>query len=122
MRPVWRIQLLFVDRGVALVEALDDAAELYRRHVRSCRTRSAGEGERVLRARVGNVDYDDFTRLQLQEQDLLREQILDIALDRATQRTSAEYGIEAALGDQRLRRGRELDAHVLVLQPDLDLS
>jgi hypothetical protein len=30
------------------VEALDDAAELHRRYVWSCRTRCAGEGERVL--------------------------------------------------------------------------
>jgi hypothetical protein len=53
MRPVLldanRLGLeLFVGGFGAFVEAFDDAAELHGRYVRSCRTRCAGEGERVL--------------------------------------------------------------------------
>ena len=78
---VTRRVALFVDGGVALVEALNDAAELDRRHVRGRGTRRTGEGERVLRTRVGDVDHDDLAGLQLGEQDLLRQQVLDVALD-----------------------------------------
>ena len=39
---------LFVAGFGTFVEAFDDAAELHWRYVRSCRTRCAGEGERVL--------------------------------------------------------------------------
>ncbi|MCE3275842.1 MAG: hypothetical protein K0R13_1697, partial [Propionibacteriaceae bacterium] len=53
MRPVLldanRLGLeLFVGGFGAFVEAFDDAAELHGRYVRSCRTRCAREGERVL--------------------------------------------------------------------------
>ena len=53
MRPVLldanRLGLeLFVGGFGTFVEAFDDAAELHGGYVRSCRTRCAGEGERVL--------------------------------------------------------------------------
>src|SRR5690606_10940367 len=63
-----------------------------------------------------DVDQNDLARGQLAEEDLLRQLVLDLALDRATQRTGAEHRIEPALGEQALRLVGELDGHVLVLQ------
>ena len=41
-------------------------------------------------------------------------------MDRAPQRTCAEHRVVATVGEEQLRRLRELDAHVLVLQTLLE--
>ena len=61
------------------------------------------------------VDDDDLARLELAEQDLLRQVILDLPLDRPPQRPGAEHRVVAPLGQQLLGRRPELDAHVAVL-------
>ena len=65
MQSVRVVELLLVGGFGAFVEAVHDAAELHRRYVRGCRTRSAGEGERVLRSWIGNIDYHDLAWLEL---------------------------------------------------------
>src|SRR5690606_3229611 len=49
-----------------------------------------------------DVDHHVLARADLAEQDLLRELILDLALDGATQRPRAQHRIESALGQQAL--------------------
>ena len=59
---------------------------------------------------------------ELGEEDLLGQGVLDLALDGAAQRARTEHGVVALLGEQVLGRGRELDAHVLVLEPLVELG
>ena len=58
--------------------------------------------------------------LELAVENLLRQHVLDLPLDRAAQRPGAERRVVALLRQQRLRRGRELQAHVLVAQLHVD--
>ena len=68
------------------------------------------------------VDHHDLTGAQLAEEDLLREHVLDLALDRAAQRPGTQDRVVAPLGEQVLGRAGELDAHVLVAQPLVELG
>ena len=67
-----------------------------------------------------DVDEHDLAGAQLTEEHLLGHGVLDLALHGAAQRTSAQHRVEASRGEQVLGRGRELEAHVLVLEPDLE--
>ena len=60
------------------------------RNVRKLDLGRRGEGERLLRVIGGHVDHDDGPWIQITEEQLLRQRVLDIALNRATQRTSTE--------------------------------
>src|SRR5215469_18279369 len=92
--------------------------KLGRRCIRnSLRLRHTLEGKFPLFTRPLRVDHDDLPSLDFPEQDLLREMILDLALDRAPERPSTEYRVVSALGEELLGRRRELDAHVAVLEP-----
>src|SRR6516164_1234611 len=86
------------------------------------RLRHADEGELRLFPGALDVDDHDVARPQLAEQDLLGQAVLDLPLDRAAQRTGAEHRIVAALGEQILGGRPDLDAHVAVLQPLVDLG
>ena len=60
--------------------------------------------------------------MDVAEQDLLGEDVLDVALDGATQRTGTENRVETTLGDQRLRSSGEFDPHVAIAQTVLDFT
>src|SRR5699024_3605 len=63
-----------------------------------------------------DVDNDDLARIDTPEKDLFRELVLDLTLDRATQRTGTQHRVEATLGKQPLRLRSELQLHVLGLE------
>src|SRR5699024_2107500 len=69
---------------------------------------------------VLHVHGDDLACTELAEEDLLGELVLDLALDRATQRAGTQSRVEATLGEQVLGLLADLDAHVLVLQGAAD--
>ena len=69
-----------------------------------------------------DVDDDDLPRADVVEQDLLRELILDLALDRPTQRTRTQHRIKATLGEQLLSLVGQLQIDVLGLQLLLDAA
>src|SRR4051794_15891035 len=67
-----------------------------------------------VRVHTLDVHDHDLAALDLAEEDLLRELVLDLALDRPAQRPGTQHGVEPAAREQRLRRRRQLDGHVLV--------
>src|SRR4029450_1397362 len=69
-----------------------------------------------------DIDDDDLAGLELAKKDLLRQGVLDLPLDRAAQRPGAEHGVESMVSKQFLRRLGELETHVLVVQPKIDLG
>src|SRR5215213_9477574 len=85
------------------------------------RLRLTAEGE-LLRRALGVVDvhHDDLTSGQLAVEDLLRQRVLDLALDGPAQRPGTQHRVEPAGGEQLLRRRRDLERHVLVRQLTLD--
>src|SRR5665213_41859 len=86
------------------------------------RVRGALERERLVLLGTVSTDHDDLAGLDLAVENLLGKDVLDVALNRATQGTCAEHTVVAPLREQRLGRGRELDAHVLVLHPNVELG
>src|SRR5215210_2772899 len=96
--------------------------DLDRRRVRQRRLLLAGEGERRLVALAGRIDQDDLTGAHLAEEDLLGQDVFDLALDGAAQRPGTEHGVVALLGEQLLSGDGELEAHVLVVQPLVELG
>src|SRR5664280_1814049 len=86
------------------------------------RVRGALERERLVLLGTVSTDHDDLAGLELAVENLLGKDVLDVALNRATQGTCAEHTVVAPLREQRLGRGRELDAHVLVLHPNVELG
>ena len=56
------------------------------------------------------VDQDGLTGVELLPQDLLGQRVLEVALDRAPQRTSTELRVVALLGQQELGFRGELEA------------
>ena len=68
------------------------------------------------------LDLDVLAGQELGVEDLLGQGVLDLALDGAAQRTRTEHGVVALLGEQVLGSLRELDAHVLVLEPLVELG
>src|SRR4051812_46114814 len=75
----------------------------------------AAEGE--LLAVVGGlgVDDDDLAGLELAVEDLLGQDVLDVALDRPAQRSGAQHRVVTLLREQPLGVVRHLDRHVAVL-------
>ncbi len=71
---------------------------LDRRDVGQCRLLLTPEGEGRGLALALHVDDHDVTGAQLAEEDLLGERVLDLALDRATQRAGAQNGVVTLLG------------------------
>src|SRR5690606_11423281 len=59
----------------------------------------------------------DLTRTEIAVEDLLRQRVLQLALDRTAQRPRAHDRVVAAVGEQLLGVGRDLQPHVAVLQP-----
>src|SRR5665647_561256 len=57
--------------------------------------RSALERERLVFLRTVSADHDDLAGLELTVENLLRKDVLDLALDRATQGTRAEHPVVA---------------------------
>src|SRR4051794_34159618 len=101
---------------------LGKLGEVVGRSVRGVRVSHVGEGELLLLALTLRVDLDVLAGRELGVQDLLGQGVLDLALDGAPQWASTEHGVVAALGEQVLGRGRELEAHVLVLEPLVELG
>src|SRR5690606_27975169 len=89
---------------------------LDRRDVGQRRLLLTAEGEGLGLALALGVHDHDVTGAQLAEEDLLRQRVLDLALDGPAQRPGAQHGVVALLGQQFLRGRGELDAHVPVLQ------
>src|SRR4051812_13594894 len=102
--------------------ALGKLREVVGRTVRRVRVGHVGEGELLRLALALRVDPDVLPGAELGEEDLLGQGVLDLALDGAAQRARTEHGVVALLGEQVLGRGRELDAHVLVLEPLVELG
>src|SRR4051812_11996412 len=76
-------------------------------HVARLRLTAEGEhglvgGRALLAVPALDVDDDDLARLQLAEQDLLRQLVLDLALDGAAQRPGTQHLVEPAGGEQLL--------------------
>ena len=65
---------------------------------------------------VVHVHGDDLTSTNLAEEDLLGQNILDFALNGATQRTSTQDRVETALGQELLGIVGEFKVHVLGLE------
>src|ERR1035437_3593520 len=80
------------------------------------------ERERLVLLGTVGADHDDLAGFELTVKNLLGKDVLDVALDRATQGTCAEHTVVAPLGEQSLGRGSELDTHVLVLEPHVELG
>src|SRR6186713_566389 len=59
---------------------------------------------RSVRVHVLDVHDHDLAALDLAEEDLLRQLVLDLALDGPAQRPGALHGVEPAPCEQRLRR------------------
>src|SRR4051794_6870507 len=77
----------------------------------------AAEGELLRRALgVVDVDHDDLTSGQLAVEDLLRQRVLDLALDGPAQRPGTQHRVEAAVRQQLLGSRGDLQRHVLVRQ------
>src|SRR5699024_10541250 len=74
----------------------------------------AFEDELGLAARTLDVDLDGLAPSDLREQDLLRQRLLDLELDRAEQRSGSQHGLGEPRGGPALRRIRALDLHALV--------
>src|SRR6478736_5400330 len=102
--------------------ALGKLREVVGRPVRGVRVGHVGEGERLRLALALGVDLDVLAGREVPEQDPLRQGVLDLALDGAAQRTRTEHGAVALLGEQVLGGLRELHAHVLVLEPLVELG
>src|ERR1700727_1697664 len=81
-----------------------------------------GEGELGRRPLTISVDDHDLTRTELPEQDLLRQRVLDLALDRTEHRAGPRDRVVTALRQQRLGARGKLQTHVTVLQPLIDLA
>src|SRR5699024_1419609 len=62
-----------------------------------------GEGELAEQALAGGVHDDLLAGVQLAVEDLLRELVLDLPLDRAAQRPGPEHRVVPTLGDQLVR-------------------
>src|SRR5699024_11814225 len=62
---------------------------------------------------------DDLTGTNFAVENLLRQLVFNLALDRTTQRTCAQYWIKASLGQQVLGLLSQLDAHVALCQLSL---
>ena len=62
------------------------------------------------------VDDDRVAGVEFLPQDLLGQRVLDEALDRTAQRPGTERGVVAPLGEQQLRRVRELETETLRLE------
>jgi hypothetical protein len=65
---------------------------------------------------VLGVDDDDLAGGELLVEDLLRQRVLDVALDRPTHRTSTELRVVAQIGEQLLGGRLDLDAQTLALE------
>src|SRR5690625_4283709 len=78
--------------------------------------RVAAEREPATRALALDVHDHDLTAAELAEENLLRERVLDLALDRPAQWPGTEHRIEAVFGGQLLRGLGQLQTHVLVPQ------
>src|SRR5215470_1214710 len=65
---------------------------------------------------VERVDDDRLARVELLPEDLLRERILDEALDRTTQRPGTERRVVTLLGEQQLGVVGELEPDALGLE------
>src|SRR5699024_8242891 len=74
----------------------------------------AFEDELGLAALALDVDLDGLTPSDLLELDLPRQSVLDLELAGPAQRSGTQHSIVAALGEQVLRRIRDLDLHALV--------
>src|SRR5438093_366413 len=77
------------------------------------------EGDAPLARVVGivlGVDDDDLAGAELFGEDALRQRVLDEALDRAPQWTSPEGGVVAPLGQEHLRRLRDLQPEALTFE------
>src|SRR3954465_4345631 len=81
----------------------------YRRRVRRDRLDLAAEGELLTVVGRLGVAENDLAGLQLAVEDLLREDVLDVALDRPAQRSGTEHGVVTLLGEQPLGVVRQLD-------------
>src|SRR5690625_4696615 len=75
--------------------------------------RVATAREPAPRAFALDIHDHDLTAAELAEENLLRERVLDLALDRPAQWPGTEHRIEAAFGGQLLRGLGQLQAHVL---------
>ncbi len=109
-------------RLLAQVRAGAAGRLLDRRDVGEGRLLLTPEGEGLGVALALGVHDHDVTGAQLAEEDLLRQRVLDLALDRATQRTRAQHRVVALLGQQLLGGLGQLDAHVPVLEALVDLA
>src|ERR1700694_1742820 len=65
---------------------------------------------------VVDIDGDQLAGSNLLEEDLLRERVLDLALDGAPQRTRTQHRVETALVQQGLGLVAQLHGHVLALE------
>jgi hypothetical protein len=63
-----------------------------------------------------DVHHDDLTGGQLAVEDLLRQRVLDLALDGPAQRPGTQHRVEPAVRQQLLGVLRDLQRHVLVRQ------
>src|SRR5205823_3939581 len=70
----------------------------------------------------GHVDLDLVAPRELADQDLLRQRILDVLLDRALQRARAEVLVIAVVHEETRGRGRQPERELLVAQALLDLA
>ena len=73
------------------------------------------EGERALLTLASDTNGDNLTGLQFSEKDPFGQRILDLTLDRATQRARTQNRIEAHVREQLAGRVRQLQAHILRL-------
>src|SRR5690625_3149011 len=80
---------------------------------------AAGEGQLSEQALALGAHDDRVTDMDLAEQDLLRQGVLDVALDGAAQRAGTEHGVVPLLGQQLLGLVAQLDLHVLLGQSGL---
>src|SRR5689334_1943814 len=106
-------------RSACVSSLLAGARHVHRRGVRhrDDRLRLTAEGEPGLvvggpralggvRVHTLDVHDHDLAALDLAEEDLLRQLVLDLALDGPAQRPGTQHGVEAPPGEQRLRRRR----------------
>src|SRR5690606_27070782 len=68
-----------------------------------------------------HVHLDLVAARELAHQDLLRERILEVTLDRPAERTSTEALVVAVVDEVLDRRIRQLELQLLLLEPALDL-
>src|SRR5665647_2159374 len=84
------------------VRGLDRVLDLAQGHVVQRGVLRADERESLVLLGTVGVHQDDLAGLELGVEDLLGQDVLDVALDRATQRARAEHRVVALLGEQRL--------------------